>query len=156
LGFLLVVPEARVGHLGVQYAQTSALAIDVKDTSATPSVCLACASDHGCVRFPPFPTLGPLEDFLARAKHFVECFLKVRRTLGQLLAHLRNILFEALFYLLPKELFQSTVAQTFRVLRRMVGDDVRHEGARKTFCALVRVLGQKGIERSTYSRFAAS
>jgi hypothetical protein len=68
--------------------------------------------------------LGPLEDFLARAQHFVECFLKIRRTLGELLAYLRNILFEALFYLLTKELLESAVAESFSVFRGMVGDDV--------------------------------
>jgi hypothetical protein len=39
LRFFLVVPETRVRHLGVEHAQASALAIDVKDTSATPRVC---------------------------------------------------------------------------------------------------------------------
>jgi hypothetical protein len=84
--------------------------------------------------------LDLLEDFLARTKHFVERFLKVRRAFRQLLANLRNILFEALFYLLPKELFQSAIAQALSVLCWVVSDDVGHESARKPFCALVRIL----------------
>ena len=52
----------------------------------------------------------PLEDFLAAGQHFVECFLKVGGALGKLLSYLRNILFEALFDFLSKELLESSVA----------------------------------------------
>jgi len=41
------------------------------------------------------------------------------------LTYLRNILFEALFYLLSKELLERPVAKAFRVLGGMVGDNVR-------------------------------
>src|SRR2546423_1953898 len=54
LRFLLVVPEARFRHLGVERAQASALAVDVKDTSATPRVGRYSASDLDCVHSPPF------------------------------------------------------------------------------------------------------
>ena len=36
LRFFLIIPETRVSHLGVEPAQASALAVDVKDTSVTP------------------------------------------------------------------------------------------------------------------------
>jgi hypothetical protein len=55
---------------------------------------------------------GPqgLEDFLACRQHFVQRFLKVGGALREWLAHLRNILFEALFYLFSKELLERPVA----------------------------------------------
>ena len=56
LRFFLIVPEAGVGHLGVECAQASALAVDVKDTSATPPAAPCSASMRGRVRFPPFVT----------------------------------------------------------------------------------------------------
>ena len=94
---------------------------------------------------------GPrgLEDFLAGTQHFVQCFLKVRGTLGQLLSHLRNILFEALFYLLSKELLERPVAKSFRVFGGMVGDDVRNEGACEPLRALIRILGEKRVQRTS-------
>jgi hypothetical protein len=125
LRLVLIVPETRVGHLGLEHAQASALAVDVKDTSAAPPAALRSASDRDRVHFPPFNrTPESLEDFLAGTQHFVQCFLEVGRALGQLLSHLRNILLEALFYLLSKELFQSSIAQAFSVLGGMVGNDV--------------------------------
>src|SRR6266404_458373 len=54
LCFLLDIPEGGVGHLGVECAQASALAVDVKDTSAAPPVALGFASVRDRVRFPPF------------------------------------------------------------------------------------------------------
>src|SRR4029077_16959315 len=94
---------------------------------------------------------GPrgLEDFLAGTQHFVQCFLKVGGALGQLLSYLRNILFEALFYLLAKELLERSVAKTFRMLCRMVGDDVGNGGAGEPLGTLIRILGQKGVERTS-------
>ena len=101
---------------------------------------------------------GPqgLEDFLACRQHFVQRFLKVSGALREWLAYLRNILFEALFYLFPKELLERSVAEALSVLGGMVSDDVRDERARKTLGALVRILGQKGIERPADARFSAS
>jgi len=75
------------------------------------------------------PPVRVLEDFLSAGQNFVERFLKIGRALGELLSNLRNILLKALFYLFPKELFQSAVPQTLGVLRRMVGDDVRDQSA---------------------------
>ena len=74
---------------------------------------------------------GPqgLEDFLACRQHFVQRFLKVSGALREWLANLRNILFEALFYLFSKELLERPVAETLGVLGGMVGDDVRDQGA---------------------------
>jgi len=62
-----------------------------------------------------------------------------------LLSYLRNILFKALFNLVSKELFQSSVAETLGVLRRMVGDDVRNERASQALGALIRIFGKKRI-----------
>ena len=103
--------------------------------------------------------LGPsrpvfLEDFLPCRQHFVQRFLKVSRAFGKWLAYLRNILFKALFYLLSKELFESTVSETFRVFGRMVGDDVRYQGAGETLGALIRILREERIQRTTRPRVA--
>jgi hypothetical protein len=94
---------------------------------------------------------GPqgLEDFLACRQHFVQRFLKVSGALREWLAHLRNILFEALFYLLSKELLERPVAETLRVLGGMVGDDVRDQGASEPLGALVGILGEKRIQRAS-------
>src|SRR6476646_666314 len=97
-----------------------------------PQVALRSASDRDRVRSPPFNrTPESLEDFLAGTQHFVQCFLEVGGALGELLSHLRNILLEALFYLLSKELLESPVAEPLGVLGRMVGDDVGDESARQ-------------------------
>jgi hypothetical protein len=90
----------------------------------------------------------PLENFLARTQHFVQCFLEVGGALRELLSYLRNILFEALFDLLAKELFEGAVAKSFCVLRRMVGDYVRDESTGQPLCALVRILGEERVDRS--------
>ena len=94
---------------------------------------------------------GPrgLEDFLAGTQHFVQCFLEVGRALGKLLSYLRNILFEALFYLFSKELLERSVAETFRMLCRMVSDDVRNQGAGEPLGALIWILGQERVERTS-------
>jgi hypothetical protein len=91
---------------------------------------------------------GPqgLEDFLARRQHFVQRFLKISGALREWLAHLSNILFEALFYLFSKELLERPVAESFRVLGGMVGDDVRDQSASEPLGALVGVLGEKWVE----------
>jgi hypothetical protein len=94
---------------------------------------------------------GPqgLEDFLACRQHFVQRFLKVSGALREWLAYLRNILFEALFDLLPKELLERPVAESFRVLCGMVGDDVRDQSASEPLCPLVGVLGEKWVQRAS-------
>ncbi len=104
---------------------------------------------------------GPqgLEDFLACRQHFVQRFLKVSGALREWLANLRNILFEALFYLFSKELLERSVAETFRVLGRMVGDDVRNQGAGESLRALIWILGQERVEwtsRPAISRYGRS
>ena len=75
------------------------------------------------------PPLQTLENFLAGREHFVQRFLEICGALGEGLPHLSNILFEALFYLLSKELLERPVAETLRVLGGMVGDDVRDQSA---------------------------
>src|SRR6266571_1194464 len=95
-----------------------------------------------------------LKDFLPATQHFVQRFLKIGGAFRKLLSHLRNILFEALFYLLSKELLESPVAETFGVLRRVIGDDVRDEGARQPLCSLIWILGQKGIYGATRAGIA--
>ena len=94
---------------------------------------------------------GPqgLEDFLACRQHFVQRFLKVSGALREWLAHLRNILFEALFYLFSKELLECPVAESLRVLGGMVGNDVRDQSASKPLGALVGVLGEKRVQRAS-------
>jgi hypothetical protein len=94
---------------------------------------------------------GPqgLEDFLACRQHFVQRFLKVSGALCEWLAYLRNILFEALFYLLSKELLERPVAESFRVLGGMVGDDIRDQSASEPLCALVGILGEKWVQRAS-------
>jgi hypothetical protein len=94
---------------------------------------------------------GPqgLEDFLARRQHFVQRFLKVSGALREWLAHLRNILFEALFYLFSKELLERPVAETLRVLGGMVGDDVRDKRTSESLGALVGILGEKRVQRAS-------
>ena len=82
----------------------------------------------------------PLKDFLAGTQHFVQCFLEIGGALGKLLSYLRNILFEALLDLFAEELLEGSVAKTFCVLRRMVGNNVGHESARESLCALVGIL----------------
>src|ERR1700738_2140154 len=79
-----------------------------------------------------------LEDFLARAQHFVQCLLEVRRALGELLSHLRNILFKALLDLFSEKLLQGSVAKPLGVFGGMVGDDVRDKRAREPLGALIR------------------
>jgi hypothetical protein len=86
-----------------------------------------------------------LENSLAGCQHFVERFLKISRALSKRLAYLRNILFKALFYLLSKELLESTVAKTLSVFGRMVRDDVRDQRAREALRPLVRILGEEWI-----------
>jgi len=95
-----------------------------------------------------------LEDFLSCRQHFVQRFLKVSRAFGKWLAYLRNILFKALFYLLSKELLQSTVSQTFGVFGRVVGDDVGYQGAGETLGALIRILREERIQRTTRTHIA--
>jgi hypothetical protein len=92
---------------------------------------------------------GPqgLEDFLACRQHFVQRFLKISSALCEWLAHLRNILFEALFYLFSKELLERPVAETLRVLGGMVGDDIRDQSPSESLGALVGILGEKRIQR---------
>ena len=92
--------------------------------------------------------LESLENLLPARQHFVQRFLKIRRALCELLSDLRNILLKALFYLLSKELLQGSVAQTFRVLGRMVGDDVRDKRSREALRTLVGVFGKKWIKRA--------
>jgi hypothetical protein len=94
---------------------------------------------------------GPqgLEDFLACRQHFVQRFLKVSGALREWLAYLRNILFEALFYLFPKELLERSVAEALSVLGGMVSDDVRDERAGEPLGALVGILGEKRVQRTS-------
>jgi len=94
---------------------------------------------------------GPqgLEDFLACRQHFVQRFLKISSALCEWLAHLRNILFEALFYLFSKELLERPVAETLRVLGGMVGDDIRDQSASESLGALVGILGEERIQRAS-------
>ena len=86
------------------------------------------------------PRLRTLENFLAGREHFVQRFLEICGALGEWLAYLSNILLEALFYLLSKELLQSPIAETFGVLGGMVGDDVGDERAGQSFGALIGIL----------------
>ena len=95
------------------------------------------------------PPLQTLENFLAGREHFVQRFLEICGALGKWLPHLSNILLEALFYLLSKELLESSVAETFGVFGRVVRDDVGHESAREPLGALVGILGEEGIERTS-------
>jgi hypothetical protein len=90
--------------------------------------------------------LETLEDFFARTENFVQRFLEISRALGELLSHLRNILFEALFYLLSKELLKRSVSKTLSVFGGMVGDYVGDQRPREPFCALVRIFGKKRIQ----------
>jgi hypothetical protein len=90
-----------------------------------------------------------LEDSFAGCQHFVERFLKVSRAFSKRLADLRNILFEALFYLLSKELFERTIPKTLGVFGRMVGDDVGDERACEALRPLIRILGEKRIHRAS-------
>ena len=101
------------------------------------------------------PPLQTLENFLAGRQHFVQCFLKVSGALCKLLSHLRNILFEALFYLLSKELFECPIAQTLGVFCRVIGDDVGDESAGESLGALIGILGEKGIERTSGTGIAS-
>jgi hypothetical protein len=94
---------------------------------------------------------GPqgLEDFLACRQHFVQRFLKISGALREWLAHLRNILFETLFYFFSKELLECPVAETLRVLGGMVGDDIRDQSTRESLRALVGILGEKRVQRAS-------
>jgi hypothetical protein len=82
-----------------------------------------------------------LEDFLPCAQHLVQRFLEVRGALGELLSHLRNILFKALLDLFSEELLESSIAKPFGVLGGMVGDDVRDKGTREPLRALIGIFG---------------
>jgi hypothetical protein len=95
------------------------------------------------------PPLQTLENFLAGREYFVQRFLEICGALGEGLPHLSNILFEALFYLLSEELFQSSIAEAFGVLGGVIGDDVRDERAGESLGALIGILGEKGIERAS-------
>ncbi len=99
--------------------------------------------------------LQTLENFLAAREHFVQRFLEIRGALGEGLPHLSNILFEALFYLLSEELFESSIAESFGVLGRVIGDDVRNERAGESLGALIGILGEKGIERASRTGVAS-
>jgi hypothetical protein len=100
------------------------------------------------------PPLQTLENFLAGREHFVQRFLEICGALGEGLAHLSNILFEALFYLLSEELFESSIAEAFGMLGRVIRDDVGHERAGESFGALIGVLGQEWIERTAGAAIA--
>jgi len=98
------------------------------------------------------PPVRVLEDFFSAGQNFVERFLKIGRALGELLSDLRNILLKALFYLLAKELLESTIPQTLGVLCRVIGDDVRDQRASQSLRPLVRILGKEWIQRSARTR----
>jgi len=98
------------------------------------------------------PPLQTLENFLAGREHFVQRFLEICGALGEGLPHLSNILFEALFYLLSEELFESSIAETFGVLGGMVGDDVGDECACKSLRPLIGIFGEEWIERASGTR----
>jgi hypothetical protein len=100
------------------------------------------------------PPLQTLENFLAGREHFVQRFLEICGALGEGLAHLSNILFEALFYLLSEELFESSIAEAFGVLGGVIGDDVRDECAGKSLGALIGIFGEEGIERASGTAIA--
>ena len=95
------------------------------------------------------PPLQTLENFLAGREHFVQSFLEICGALGEGLSHLCNILFEALFYLLSEELFESSIAEAFGVLGGVIGDDVRDERAGEALGALIGIFGEEGIERAS-------
>jgi hypothetical protein len=92
------------------------------------------------------PPLQTLENFLAGREYFVQRFLEICGALGEGLPHLSNILFEALFYLLSKELLERSVSKTLSVFGGMVGDYVGDQRPREPFCALVRIFGKKRIQ----------
>ena len=91
----------------------------------------------------------PLEDFLAGTQHFVQCFLEVGGALRELLPYLSNILFKALLDLLPEELLESSVAESFGVLRGVISDDVRNQCPGQPLRPLIRVPGEKWVERTS-------
>jgi hypothetical protein len=100
------------------------------------------------------PPLQTLENFLAGREHFVQRFLEICGALGEGLPHLCNILFEALFYLLSEELFESPIAKAFGVLCGVIGDDVRNERAGESLGALIGVFGEERIERTSGTTIA--
>jgi hypothetical protein len=95
------------------------------------------------------PPLQTLENFLAGCEHFVQRFLEIRGALGEGLPHLSNILFEALFYLLSEELFESSIAEAFGVFGGVISDYVRDECAGESLGALIGVFGEERIERAS-------
>lgn len=92
------------------------------------------------------PPLQTLENFLAGREHFVQRFLEICGALGEGLSHLSNILFEALFYFLSEELFESSIAEAFGVFGGVIGDDVRDECAGESLGALIGIFGEEWIE----------
>lgn len=101
------------------------------------------------------PPLQTLENFLAGREHFVQRFLEICGALGEGLPHLSNILFEALFYLLSEELFESSIAESFGVLGGVISDDVGDERASESLGALIGILGEEGIERASGTAIAS-
>jgi hypothetical protein len=97
-----------------------------------------------------------LEDFLTCAQHFVQRFLKVRRALGELLSHLRNILLKALLDLFSEQLLQRSVAKPLGVFGWVIGDNVRDESPREPLGALIGILREKWIERTASAAVGAN
>jgi hypothetical protein len=71
----------------------------------------------------------------------------VRRTLGELAAHLLDVFLVALLDLLAEELLERSIAQPFLALLREVGDDVRDERTRETLGLRVGIVREDWIDR---------
>lgn len=89
-----------------------------------------------------------LEDFLAGAEYFVQRFLKMCRRAREVCSNLRYVLFVALFDLIAEEFLERSFLESFSVLRRIISNHVRNEGARQTLGAETRITSEKRIDRT--------
>src|SRR5687767_5716940 len=76
----------------------------------------------------------------------------MRRSFGELLPHLVEILLVALLDLLPEDLLERSIPDRLVTLLRLVGDHVGDERAREPLGLLVGIVREEGIDRRTTGR----
>src|SRR5207244_5518737 len=84
--------------------------------------------------------VSPGEDFVQR-------FGPERRALGDLAAHLLDVLLPALLDLVLEELWQCAVTQPLLPLLRMIHDEIRDESPGEPARLLLRILDHEGVHR---------
>ena len=97
-------------------------------------------------QLPAGPADEASKQLASGAQNLVECFLKMRRTLGHFATDLLHILLVTLLDIFSKELPQATVAQPFIPFLGMVRHQIRHQRAGETARALSRICIEERID----------